>query len=606
MNGWMGKIVRVNLNTSKISRQKLDENVAKNFLGGRGLGVKVLYDELKPKTNPLSPENKIIFAAGPVTGTKAPTSGRYCVVSKSPLTGTIFDSHSGGFWGPELKFAGYDAIIIEGRAEEPVYIWINNETVEVREASDVWGQDTHMTTEKLTKETDMNAKVACIGPAGERQVLLAAIINDKHRAAGRGGLGAVMGSKNLKGVVVRGTSRVDVADVEEFSEILDESLMVIRKNPITDKSLPTLGTAVLVNLVNEHGMYPTRNFQEGVFEDAEGVSGEKITETILVGRRACYACPIACGRVTKTSEKEGEGPEYETAWAFSAQCGINDLISVTHANYLCNELGLDTISTGSTIGCAMEMSQKGFLKEKIEFGDAKKLVELMKKIALKEGIGKELADGSKRFADKYGCPELAMQVKGLEMPAYDPRGVQGHALAYATSNRGGCHLRAYLIGPEILGAPALVDRFKPDGKADLVINFQNLFATLHSMILCVFTSLALNPNHYAKFLTTITGLTFTGEDLMKIGERVWNLERLFNIREGFGRRDDTLPPRFLKTPLPEGGSRGRTVFLEEMLKEYYDLRGWDSEGLPLRSKLTELGISRWSTYKFQAFRRVEA
>jgi len=591
MNGWMGEILRVNLSASKIFHQKLDENIAKKFLGGRGLGIKVLYDELKPKTNPLSPENKIIFATGPVTGTRAPTSGRYCVVSKSPLTGTIFDSHSGGFWGPELKFAGYDAIIIEGRAEAPVYIWINNETIEIRDASEVWGQDTHTTTEKLMKETDSNAKVACIGPAGERQVLLAAIINDKHRAAGRGGLGAVMGSKNLKAVVVRGTSRVDAADEEEFSEIFDESLMVIRKNPITDKSLPTLGTAVLVNLVNEHGMYPTRNFQEGVFEDAEGISGEKITETILVGRRACYACTIACGRVTKTSEKEGEGPEYETVWAFSAQCGVNDLISVTHANYLCNELGLDTISTGNTIGCAMEMSQKGFLKEKIEFGDAHKLVELVKKIALREGIGKELAEGSKRFAEKYGCPELAMQVKGLEVPAYDPRGAQGHALAYATSNRGGCHLRAYLIGPEILGTPALVDRFKPDGKADLVVNFQNLFAALDSMILCVFTSFALNPNHYAKLLTTITGLTFTDEDLMKIGERVWNLERLFNIREGFGRRDDTLSPRFLKTPLPEGGSRGRTVFLDKMLKEYYDLRGWDSKGAPLKSKLRELGIS---------------
>jgi len=587
----MGEIARVNLSTSKIFHQKLDENVAKNFLGGRGLGVKVLYDELKPKTNPLSPENKIIFATGPVTGTRAPTSGRYCVVSKSPLTGTIFDSHSGGFFGPELKFTGYDAIIIEGKAETPVYIWINNETVEIRDASEVWGQDTHMTTERLMKETDSNAKVACIGPAGERQVLLAAIINDKHRAAGRGGLGAVMGSKNLKAVVVRGTSKVDVADEEEFSEVFDESLTVIRKNPITDKSLPTLGTAVLVNLVNEHGMYPTRNFQEGVFEDAEGVSGEKITETILVGRRACYACPIACGRATKTSEKEGEGPEYETTWAFSAQCGINDLTSVTHANYLCNELGLDTISTGNTIGCAMEMSQKRFLKEKIEFGDANKLVKLVKKIALREGIGKELADGSKRFAEKYGCPELAMQVKGLEIPAYDPRGAQGHALAYATSNRGGCHLRAYLIGPEILGTPALVDRFKPDGKADLVFNFQNLFAALDSMILCVFTSFALNPSHYAKFLTTITGLTFTDEDLMKIGERVWNLERFFNIREGFGRRDDTLPPRFLKTPLPEGGSRARTVFLDKMLKEYYDLRGWDSEGAPLKSKLRELGIS---------------
>ncbi|KPV62615.1 MAG: Tungsten-containing aldehyde ferredoxin oxidoreductase [Candidatus Bathyarchaeota archaeon BA1] len=591
MNGWMGEIVRVNLSRGEVVTQKLDENTTKNFLGGRGLGVRVLYDELKPKTNPLSPENKIVFATGPVTGTKAPTSGRYCVISKSPLTGTIFDSHSGGFWGPELKFAGYDAAIIEGKAETPVYIWINDGGVEIRGASEVWGLDTHMTTERLIKETDPKAKVACIGPAGERQVSLAAIINDRHRAAGRGGLGAVMGSKNLKAVVVRGTCRVDVADEGGFSEALDESLMVIRKNPITDKSLPTLGTAVLVNLINEHGMYPTRNFQEGVFEDAEGISGEKIAETILNGRRACYACPIACGRITKTSEKEGEGPEYETAWAFSAQCGINDLTQVTHANYLCNELGLDTISTGNTIGCAMEMSQKGFLREKIEFGDADKLVELVKKIALREGIGKELGEGSKRLAERHGCPELAMQVKGLELPAYDPRGAQGHALAYATSNRGGCHLRAYLIGPEILGTPALVDRFRPDGKADLVITYQNLFAALDSMILCVFTSFALSPDHYAKFTSAVTGLRFADEDVMKIGERIWNLERLFNMREGFGKKDDTLPLRFLKTPLPEGGSRGRRVLLDKMLKEYYDLRGWDGEGFPLKSKLKELGLS---------------
>lgn len=591
MYGWIGEILRVNLSANKTVTQKLDEDVAKNFLGGRGLGVKVLYDELKPETNPLGPENKIIFATGPVSGTMAPTSGRYCVVAKSPLTGTVFDSHSGGYWGPELKFAGYDAIIIEGRAEAPVYIWISNKTVEIRDATKVWGLDTHKTTEKLIKETDSKAKVACIGPAGERQVLLAAIINDRHRAAGRGGLGAVMGCKNLKAVVVRGTGRVDVADEEKLSQALNDALMVIRKNPITNKSLPTLGTAVLVNLINEHGMYPTRNFQEGVFEDAEGVSGEKITETILSGRRACYACPIACGRVTKTSEKEGEGPEYETAWAFSAQCGINDLTAVTHANYLCNELGLDTISTGNTIGCAMEMHQRGFLKEKMEFGDADKLVELVEKIALKEGIGKELAEGSKRFAEKHGAKELAMQVKGLELPAYDPRGAQGHALAYATSNRGGCHLRAYMIGPEILGTPALVDRFKPDGKADLVINFQNLYAALDSMILCVFTQFALNPSHYSEFVTATTGLTFTGLDLMKTGERIWNLERLFNVREGFGKKDDVLPPRFLETPLPEGGSRGRKVFLDKMLKEYYHLREWDEEGVPLEKKLKELDLS---------------
>ena len=592
MYGWIGEILRVDLTSGKVSIEELDENFAKKFVGGRGLGVKILYDELEPKIDPLSPENKLIFATGPVTGTRAPTSGRHCVVSKSPLTGTIFDSHSGGFWGPELKFAGYDGIIIEGRMKKPVYIWIVDKQVEIRDASDIWGLDTHKTTEKLVKETDSKAKVACIGPAGERRVLISAIINDKHRAAGRGGLGAVMGYKQLKAIVVRGTGKVNIANEGEFDEIYDESRVVIRKHPITDKSLPTLGTAVLVNIVNEYGMYPTRNFQEGVFEDAEGVSGEKITETILVGRRACYACPIGCGRITKTSKKEGEGPEFETLWAFSAQCGVNDLILVTHANYLCNELGLDTISTGNTIGCAMEMSQKGFLKEKIEFGDAEKLVELVKKIAFKEGVGKELSEGSKRFAEKHGCPELAMQVKGLELPAYDPRGAQGHALAYATSNRGGCHLRAYLIGPELLGTPALVDRTKPEGKADLVRNFQNLFSTIDSMILCVFTSFALNPYHYAKFMTAVTGLEYSGKDLMTIGERIWNLERLFNIREGFGRSDDSLPPRFLKTPLPEGGSRERTVFLEKMLGEYYSLRGWDDRGIPLKSKLEELGLSR--------------
>jgi len=592
MYGWNGKILRVDLSSGKVNREELDKYLAKEFIGGRGLGVKTLYEELEPKIDPLSPENKLIFATGPVTGTKAPTSGRYCVVSKSPLTGTIFDSHSGGFWGPELKFAGYDAIIIEGRANKPVYIWIADKQVEIREASDFWGLDTHTTTEKLAKETDPKAKVACIGPAGERLVLISAIINDKHRAAARGGLGAVMGYKQLKAIVVRGTGKVEIASEKELDEIYDESIVAIRKNPITDKSLPSLGTAVLVNIVNEHGMYPTRNFQEGLFEDAEGVSGEKITETILSGRRACYACPIACGRITKTSKKEGEGPEYETLWAFSAQCGVNDLEAVTNANYLCNELGLDTISTGNTIGCAMEMHEKGFLEEKIEFGDAEKLVELVEKTALKEGVGKELSEGSKRLAERHGCPELSIQVKGLELPAYDPRGAQGHALAYATSNRGGCHLRAYLIGPELLGTPALVDRTKPEGKADLVMNFQNLFSAIDSMILCVFSSFALNPYHYAKFMTAVTGVEYTGRDLMTIGERIWNVERLFNIREGFGRSDDSLPPRFLSTPLPEGGSRESTVFLEKMLEEYYDLRGWDNRGIPLNSKLERLGLSR--------------
>ena len=590
MFGWIGRILRVDLESGKISEEGLKEEILGEFLGGRGLGVRVIFEELEPRIDPLSPENKIVFSTGPLTGTPAPTSGRYCVVSKSPLTGTIFDSHSGGSFGPELKKAGYDAFVVEGESQEPAYVWIEDGEAELRDASGLWGLSTHETTSKLLELTDPGARVACIGPAGERLVKMAAIMNDMNRAAGRGGLGAVMGSKKLKAISVKGSGTIAVAEEEEMRELLRMTSIILRKNSTTDKWLPTLGTALLVNIINELGMFPTRNFQEGVFEDAEGISGEKMTETILVGKRACHACPIGCGRVTKTSNMEGEGPEYETIWAFGAQCGINDLEAIANANYLCNQLGLDTISTGNTIGCAMELSERGIIGDGIEFGDSEKMVELVRQIALRQGFGDELAEGSMRFAESHNRPDLAMQVKGLELPAYDPRGAQGHALAYATSNRGGCHLRAYVIGPEVLGMAVRVNRFTTEGKADLVALLQDFTAAIDSMIVCLFSSFALNPSHYARLLTTVTGREFGREDLFKIGERIWNLEKLFNLREGLSRDDDTLPPRFLEETLPEGGSRERVVRLREMLDEYYAIRGWTDQGVPTKEKLEELGL----------------
>ncbi len=336
-------------------------------------------------------------------------------------------------------------------------------------------------------------------------------------------------------------------------------------------------------------MLPTHNFQEGTFNDAEGVSGEKLLERLFVKKYHCYGCPIGCGRISRAYGEEGGGPEYETLWALGPQCGINDLEWLTKANYRCNELGMDTISVGSTLGCAMELVQKGKIDANLEFGKTAGLLELLDDIAFARGLGKELGEGSKSLAIRHNLPELAMQVKGLEIPAYDPRGVQGHALAYATSNRGGCHLRAYLIGPEILGSPVLVDRDRTEGKAELVILFQNLSAGMDSLVLCRFTTFAFSVEDYADLVSAATTLSLTGRDFLGIGDRIWNLERLFNLREGFTAKDDQLPPRF-SSPLPEGGSRFRIAHLEEMLPQYYQLRGWDKNGQPTKSQLKKLNL----------------
>lgn len=590
MYGWAGKLLEVDLSAERIKEVELDEKLSRTVIGGRGLGVKLLYERVGPEVGPFDPDNLLVFATGPLTGTLAPTSGRHCVITKSPLTGTIFDSNSGGYWGAELKFAGVDAIVVKGRAERPVYLWIHDGEAELRDASDLWGMGVHATTDAILKQVgDSRARVACIGPAGERLVKIAAIINDKYRAAGRGGVGAVMGSKRLKAIAVRGTKPPKIADEGSFSTYVKECQKLLKEDPVTGTALPTYGTAILVNIINEHGIYPTRNFQTGVFPTADKTSGETIAETILVRKKGCFACPIACGRVTKVGELEGEGPEYETLWAFGAQCGVDDLGAIAEANNLCNDLGLDTISMGNTIGCAMELSEKGKL-DGPRFGDARAIVDLTRATAMREGLGDKLAEGSARLARGYGLPELSMSVKGLELPAYDPRGVQGQGLAYATSNRGGCHLRAYMIGPEILGVPKLMERFSTSGKAEMVIISQNLCAAVDSLVFCRFSMFALDAVQYSKLLTAATGIEFTDEDLMIVGERIWNLERLFNLREGFSAKDDTLPKRLMEEPMPEGPSKGRRSLVASMLPSYYAFRGWTPEGVPTREKLRELGL----------------
>ncbi|NWF96412.1 MAG: aldehyde ferredoxin oxidoreductase family protein [Candidatus Thorarchaeota archaeon] len=584
------RLLRVSLSDQRTKSEVIDPTLTQRFLGGRGLGVKLLYDCLPPKTHSLSPENMLVFAVGPVTATTAPTSGRLAVVTKSPLTGTIFDSNVGGHVGAQLRRAGYCAVVITGAADTPVYLWIDNDNVEIRDATPLWGLDTALTTDRVLQQTDSQAQVLCIGPGGENTVSLAAIITDKHRAAGRGGVGAVMGSKKLKAVVVRGSGRPEVTDSRKFDSAVKRARLLLKKNPITDKSLPVYGTSVLVNVINELGMLPTHNFREGTFNDAEGISGEKLLERFFVKPYHCYGCPIGCGRIIRVDGPEEAGPEYESIWSLGPQCGISDLKWITIANRRCNLLGVDTISVGSTIGCAMELVERGLLNASLRFGSTDGLLELIDDMAHNRGLGAQLARGSRLLAAGLGAPETAMHVKGLEIPAYDPRGVQGHALGYATSNRGGCHLRSYMIGPEVLGSPVLVDRDRTEGKPEMVILYQNLSAAMDSMIVCRFSSFAWTVDDYAELVSSALGIPLSGNELLAVGERIWNLERLFNLREGLSSADDRLPFRF-DTALRQGNSRNRVARVSEMLPHYYSLRGWDEQGVPTPEKLSQIGLA---------------
>ena len=601
MDGWIGKVLRVNLSTGKVSTEALDPGLAKDYIGARGLGTKIMTDEVDPKVDPLSPENKLIFVPGPLTGTFAPSAGRYTVVTKGALTGAIASANSGGTWGPALKFAGYDALIVEGAAPKPVYLWIKNAKVEIRDASNLWGKDVPETSDAIRAETDDDAKIACIGPAGENRVLFACIMNDLHRAAGRSGVGAVMGSKNLKAIAVVGTGAVTCADPKAFESAVVKARDKINKHPVGGAGLRLYGTDVLTNILNQIGGYPTKNYQDGHFPTADKLGGETLAATLLQRPKGCFSCIISCGRVTKVTNPkyagEGEGPEYETSWGFGGDCCIDDLDAVTKANYLCNEYGMDAISMAVTVACAMELYEMGLITKEdtggiaLEWGNAEAMVEVTRLTGIGEGFGKKLALGSYRLAESCGHPELSMTVKKQEIPAYDARAVQGIGLNFATANCGAAHVRGYTIAPEVLGNPVKVDKDTIEGKPALVILFQNLTAALDATGACLFTTFGIGADELAEMLGAVTGVAYTSEDFMKCGDRIWNLERQWNLNAGLTANDDTLPPRLLKEPIKTGASKGKLSRLPEMLPEYYELRGWDKNGVPTASKLGELGLT---------------
>ena len=601
-----GKVLRIDLTSESFEEEEIEENTRRKFLGGRGFGAKILYDELPAGTDPFSAENIVVIATGPLTGTKTPSSGRHVVVSKSPATGGITFASSGGTWAVEFRKAGYDAIVIKGKASAPTYLWLNDGNVEFRDASKHWGKLVSEVDDRIREETDEKAKVLQIGIGGEKKSYMAAIMNEKYRAAGRTGLGAVMGSKNLKAIAVKGTKEIEVANSIALRRAADKAMKIISENDVTKEEggLNSYGTAVLTNIVNAAGIYPTKNFQTAVFTDAEKISGEKMKETIFVKRTACHECPIECGRWVKIEEGkykgiEGESLEYETSWAFGGQCGVSDLGAIAKANYTCNEYGLDTISVGNTIGFAMELYDRGILTEddvgfELKFGDPDAMLRMIELIARREGFGDVLADGTRKAAEKIGkgSEYYTMQVKGLELPAYDPRGARGIGLNFATANRGGCHVSGYTIAAEIVGSPLRVDPFDTsEDKVDLTILFQNFTAAVDSAVNCLFLTFAIGAEEYANLIASVTGWEGYGaEELLKTGERIFALERMFNKREGFGRKDDTLPDRLLTEPLPEGPAKGKVHPLEEMLPVYYKKRGYDEEGHPTEEKLKELGL----------------
>src|SRR5262245_10837932 len=496
-------LLRVNLSTGQIRKEAVPEATIKNFIGGRGVGSKLLMDNMNPKIDALDPRNPLIFATGPVTGTYAPTGGRYMVVTKSPLTGAIASSSSGGYWGPALRFSGYEYLMIEGVAKEPVYLYIHDDRVEIRSAKHLWGKIVDDTENLIREETHPEARVASIGPAGENRARTACVMNDKGRAAGRSGVGAVMGSKNLKAVAVLGTKGLKIANPAAFTQAVLKGRDKLVKGA-TSPGLTALGTAGTVSFMNQLGMLPTNNFQMGMFEHAAAVDGPVVKSDYMTRNRGCHSCMIHCGRVTKISghgrfDGKGEGPEYETIFGVGTDCGVGDLAAVIKANYLCNEFGMDTLEAGIAVATAMELAEKGYIPEsdigfKLKFGDPDALVDLLEAQALRKGvIGHWLAEGGYRLAEHYGHPELFMGSKKQGFAAYDPRGSIGMGLAYATSNRGACHLRGYTVSVEHFGNPVKLDPFTTKDKAYWLTILQNTTSFVDASGICLFSTFDMNP-----------------------------------------------------------------------------------------------------------------
>jgi aldehyde:ferredoxin oxidoreductase len=613
---WAQKVLRVNLGDGTCKSEPLKMDWAQKYLGQRGLATKYLTEEVDPKVDPLAPENKLIMTTGPLTGTCASTAGRYSVVTKGALTGAIACSNSGGFFGNEMKNAGWDMIIFEGKAPKPVYLFVENDKAELIDGGEVWGTSVWNTEEHIKqKHQDPLIRVASIGVSGEKGVKFACVVNDMHRAAGRSGVGTVMGSKNLKAVAIRGTLGVKVKDFDGFLGAAAKGKSILAENAVTGQGLPTYGTQVLMNVINEVGALPTRNHRDVQFEGAGDISAEKMHEkrasdgkSNLITNGACFGCTIACGRISQIErthytvvdrpqyQKASGGLEYEAAWALGAATGVDDIDALTFANFICNEQGYDPISFGATVGAAMELFDMGVITTEqtggieLTFGNAKALTDIAEQTGLGEGFGAEIGLGSKLLCEKYGHPELSMSVKGQEFPAYDSRGIQGMGLTYATSNRGACHLRSYTVASEILGIPEKTDPLETAGKAGLVKAFQDATAAFDSAGICIFTSFAWTLEDVAPQIDAACEGDWTAEKLLEVGERIWNLERQFNLAAGFTGKDDTLPARLLKDAAKTGPAKGKVNGLGEMLPEYYSLRGWTTEGVPSNETMERLGL----------------
>ncbi len=612
--GFMGKVLRVNLSEGELSTEEIPDNWAREYLGGAGLATKYLYDEMPSGADPFGPENPLIFMTGPLTGTASASASRYSVVAKSPQTGIWGQANSGGSFGPALKRSGFDGVIFEGISPRPVYLKIESGRAELGDAEHLWGKTVPETEDTLQEGSDSKYTIASIGPAGENLVRFAAIMNNTHRAAGRCGLGAVMGSKNLKAIACSGKEPVRITNQEGFSTaarrqigFLDESMLKV--------VFDTFGTNMIADMVNVRGGYPTRNWQEGVFEEIDSVSAQGIADTVFVEGVPCFACPVTCGRKTEIREGKwqgnvGEGPEYETTNTFGAMCGISDIYAITMANYLCNQFGLDTISAGSTIAFSMECYQRGILTKEdtggleIKFGDPDLIVDLVEKIAYREGIGDLLAEGSRVMAEELGqdSQHFAMQVKGLELPAYDPRAAKICGLGYVTANRGGDHITSYVEAPTFVDVPLLVieestikDPLIADPQeAKVIVDMENAMSALDAIGCCKFMGMGLTSQDMVDLLAFATGWDITLDEYITCGERNYNLARAFCIREGTDRHTDRLPDRLMQDPLPTGPAEDMLIEIDDMEKmkdAYYQFRGWDlSNGYPTQQKLIELGL----------------
>lgn len=613
-NAYTGKLLRVDLSKGTVFKEDIREEWAKKFIGGAGLATRYLYEEMPRGADPLGAENPLVFMTGPLTGTASASASRYSVVAKSPLTGIWGHGNSGGSFGPALKQSGYDGIVFQGESPKPVYLRIVNGEPELCDAGGLWGKTVPETEDLIQKESSQKMTIASIGPGGENLVRYAAIMNNRHRAIGRCGLGAVMGAKRLKAVACSGKTQITLADPALFREIARKQFDLLNES-VLKVGFESFGTNMVSDMVNVRGGYPTRNWQRGVFEQIEEVNGQALTDKVFVKGVSCFACPIACGRGTEIKEgtwkgKSGEGPEYETTNTFGAMCDISDLNAITMANYLCNEYGLDTISAGATIAFAMECYEKGILDKaatggvELKFGDEKLVVDLIHKIARREGIGDLLAEGTKGMSERLGrgSEHFAMHVKGLELPAYDPRAAKITGLGYVTANRGGDHITAYVQGPTFIDMPFVVvedskieNPFVASPKeAKVVVDLENALTMFDCIGACKFMGILMPAEEYVNLLAAATGWKFGVDDFRKSGERVYNLMRMFCVREGIDREADSLPTRLMEDPLPDGPAKGMVIDKEtiEMLKDaYYEIRGWDNEtGKPTVQKLRELEL----------------